>query len=158
MDASEVIERLSLVPLAEEGGFFRQTYQSEDRLLTPQGERFYSTAIYYLVTPQSFSALHRLPGDEVFHFYQGEPVEMIQISSTGILTTVELGNSLGTNEPQVVVPKNTWQGTRLKGDRGWALLGCTMSPGFDPKDYQHGDRAELLNQFPNLKKQILKYT
>jgi len=89
VNASEVIERLELEPLEGEGGYFRRTFESEEKV----GHRACGTAIYYLVTPQSFSTLHRLPQSELFHFYLGDPVEMIQINR-GVLTRVILGTAV----------------------------------------------------------------
>src|SRR5262245_32308762 len=116
MTADEVKRRFGLEPLAHEGGFFRRTYESAGKF-SPRGhkgERHYSTAIYYLVTPESFSSLHRVPQDELFHFYAGDPVEMLQITETGEKKLIVIGNDLSRgHEPQCVAPGGVWQGTRL---------------------------------------------
>ncbi|MCI0432983.1 MAG: cupin domain-containing protein [Gemmatimonadetes bacterium] len=105
------------------------------------------TAIFYLHTTGTFSALHRLPGDEVFHFYLGDPVEMLMLFSDGRHERVVLGPDVERMSVQHVVPGGTWQGSRLIHGGGYALLGTTMAPGFDFKDYDPGTR-ELVGQFP----------
>ena len=143
MTADEVIRRLALVPLPREGGYFRETYRSALAVpggataARPDGARSLSTAIYYLLTRDTFSALHRLPGDEVFHFYLGDPVEMLQLRPDGTAARVVLGSDIADGlHPQAVVPGGTWQGSRLLPGGGFALLGTTMAPGFDARDFE----------------------
>jgi hypothetical protein len=123
------------------------------------GKRNLSTAIFYLVGPDDFSALHKLRFDEVFHFYLGDPVEMIQLSETGDLKKITLGsNILEGQSLQVLAPANTWQGTRLKKGGKWALLGTTNAPGFDFQDFELGSRKQLSNQFPQYAEVIQAYS
>jgi uncharacterized protein len=138
LTAEDVIRRLSLVPHPAEGGFFRETYRSP-----------HSTAIYYLLAPDTFSAMHRLPGDELFHFYLGDPVEMLQLHPGGRSATVRIGAPTddGTS-PQVFVPGGVWQGCRLIAGGRFALMGTTMAPGFDPEDFELGDRRVLTEGWP----------
>jgi predicted cupin superfamily sugar epimerase len=156
LTAEEIIERLELVPHPCEGGFFRETYRAP--LMMPSdalpsdytGERCASTAIYFLLTPESFSEMHRLPTDEVFHFYLGDPVEMLQLHSDGRGEIVKLGNNLAAGElPQLVVRGNIWQGARLVPGGEFALLGTTVAPGFEFADFAGGRRAELIAQYPD---------
>ena len=155
MNAAGIIEKLKLVPLAGEGGYFRRTYAASEKM----GARPCSTAIYYLVTPESFSSLHRLQQDEMFHFYLGDPVEMLQITSEGVRSLRTLGSDLSAGqEPQVLAPGKVWQGTRLVGDGKWALLGCTVSPGFEYADNEIPERAKLLELFPQHAEWITKFT
>lgn len=151
-----IIEHLMLRPLEIEGGYFRETYRSP--LVIPgasvgaefKDDRSVCTAIYYLLTPSTFSELHRLPGDEIFHFYLGDPVEMLQLHPDGSATTVRLGNNLRADEvPQTVVPGGVWQGARLVSGGNLALLGCTVAPGFDYADYTSGRREELIARYPD---------
>src|SRR5262249_33731721 len=108
-----------------------------------------STAIYYLLTPETFSALHRLQSDEVFHFYLGSPVRMLQLLPDGSGRTIVLGpNVLGGQEVQVVVPRGVWQGSLLEPGGDFALLGCTVAPGFEYADYEAGRRSVLEAQYP----------
>jgi predicted cupin superfamily sugar epimerase len=175
MTADEIIHLLALQKHPNEGGYFRETYRSPAAVAVahlPPGystgprQRSLGTAIYYLITPDSFSALHRLPGDEVFHHYLGDAVEMLMLHPSGRGEIVRIGKDLAAGEsPQVVVPGRTWQGSRLIARRaadasgaggtgtaiaaGFALLGCTMSPGFDYADYEHARRDALVAQFPD---------
>jgi predicted cupin superfamily sugar epimerase len=152
--AAEVIALLDLEPLPGEGGYYRETYRSGDTLpATVLPARYAApksagTAIYYLLTPDTCSALHRLPTDEVFHFYLGGPVRMLQLSPDGRGEVVTLGTDLAAGQrPQVVVPRGVWQGSFLV-DGPFALLGTTMAPGFDFCDYEPGDRDRLTTSHP----------
>src|SRR5271165_1096282 len=136
MTADDVKHFLQLTPLDVEGGFFRETYRSRWQISAEylpegvRGARSLATAIYYMLTPESFSALHRLPGTEVFHFYLGDPVVMLQLLPDGTSQTIMLGPDLaGGQRPQVVVRGGVWQGSRLAPGGKFALMGTTMSPG-----------------------------
>ena len=142
-------------PSREEGGYFRETYRSRWRVpgaALPEGyggDRDASTAIYYLLTPDSFSAMHRVRGDEVFHFYRGDPVEMLQLRADGASEVVIMGVDIANGmSPQVLAPAGVWQGMRLVPGGAVALLGTTMAPGFDRSDFELGQRAELVRLFP----------
>jgi predicted cupin superfamily sugar epimerase len=155
LTAQEVIARLQLVPLTIEGGYFRETYRAPLRFmphaLPPEygGERNASTAIYYLLTPDTFSAIHRVKSDEVFHFYAGDAVEMLQLWPDGRSEIVLLHNDLAAGHlPQVVVPAGVWQGCRLVPGGQWALMGCTVAPGFDYADFELADGNVLCTQYP----------
>ncbi len=149
MTAEEVIERLQLQPHPVEGGYFRETYRSTGTVQRDGAVRSVATAIYYLLTPKTVSALHRLPGDEVFHFYMGDPVQMLQLWPNGSTRTLTLGANLQAGHvPQLVVPGGVWQGSMLIDGGKFALLGATMAPGFDYADYVAGDRQELAATYP----------
>ncbi len=154
MTAAQLIALLDLKPLPLEGGWFRETYRSSDRVpaaaLPPRygRDKALGTAIFYLLTPDTCSALHRLPTDEIFHFYQGDPVSMLHLGPAGC-QVLTLGSDLEAGQqPQVVVPAGVWQGSFLQAGGRWALLGTTMAPGFDFSDYEAGDRLRLSEQFP----------
>ena len=156
-DVEEILWRLDLRLHPEEGGYFRETYRSPLLVTSAHGERSIATAIYYLLTPDAYSALHRLAGDEVFHFYQGDPVEMLQLHPDGTGAIVTLGPDLGAGmHPQLLVPAGTWQGSRLAPGGSYALLGTTMSPGFDSADYEHGDGEILAERYPAWKDEIVR--
>jgi uncharacterized protein len=159
LDAEAVIRLLNLEWLPPEGGFFRSTYRSATTTEgLAGGNRPHSTAIYYLVTPEQFSALHRLPQDEVFHFYRGDAVEMLQIDYEGRASYRVLGPRFEKGEePQAVAPGGVWQATRLVPGGKWALLGCTVSPGFDYADYEHGVRASLVETYPQHREAIERF-
>jgi uncharacterized protein len=153
--APKIIELLHLQPLTIEGGYFRETYRSA--LTVPAvalpgeygGDRNVSTAIYYLLTPDTFSAIHRVKSDEVFHFYAGDAVEMLQLWPDGRGEIVMLHNDLGAgHEPQVIVPAGVWQGCHLVPGGSWALMGCTVAPGFDYADFTLANRAAMVAAYP----------
>jgi hypothetical protein len=155
MTAEDVIRALDLIPHPVEGGFFRETYRSRDTYSAYGGVRNVSTAIYYLLKPGHVSELHILPGDEVFHFYLGNPVKMLQLWPDGSGREVILGSNVLAGEvPQAVVPAGVWQGTRLIAKDGFALLGATMAPGFDYQDYTGGVRDELSRRWPHWASEI----
>jgi predicted cupin superfamily sugar epimerase len=152
----EIIRLLQLTPHPEEGGYFRETYRSHGNFHPGppfEGDRSWSTAIYYLLTAESFSAMHRLPGDELFHFYLGDPVEMLELLPRGEGRVTTLGPDLRTMRLQHLVPGGIWQGSRLAAGGTWALLGTTMAPGFDFADYEHGD-AGLMASHPEFRAMI----
>jgi hypothetical protein len=159
MTSDDVIELLKLQPHPIEGGFFRETYRCAETMDRRGDARSVSTAIYYLLTPQTVSALHRLPGDEVFHFYMGDPVRMLQLWPDGSTRTLTLGTDLKAGQvPQLVVPGGVWQGSVLIEGGSFALLGATMAPGFDYADYTAGDRAELTARYPEVSQMIKRLT
>lgn len=151
LSAEDVIRLLDLKPLTIEGGFFRETYRATEHFAPAgySGSRSLSTSIYYLLTPDTFSQMHMVPGAEIFHFYLGDPVEMLLIAPDGSGQLVLLGTDIaGGMQPQYVVPGGYWQGARLRAGGKFALLGTTMSPGFDYADFKTGGREELLSMFP----------
>jgi predicted cupin superfamily sugar epimerase len=141
--ANGIIAALGLQPLAGEGGFYRQTWRNDT-----------ASAIYFLVTPENFSALHRIAQDELWHFYAGDRVEHVQLDPRDqTLRLTRMGpNVLAGEHPQLSVPAGTWQGARLepatRPGYGFALLGCTVSPPWDERGFTLGPREELLRAFP----------
>jgi len=165
LTAQEIIERLQLEPLEGEGGYFRETYRSKltipSDVLPPffDGDRRITTAIFYLLTPETFSAMHRLPGDEVYHFYLGDTVEMLHLHPDGTGEVIRIGNDIVTGmRPQVLVPGGSWQGSRLVSGGSFALMGTTMAPGFESSDYIAGRRAELVARYPDYAELITALT
>lgn len=164
MTANDIIQLLNLTPLPEEGGFYKETFRAKGLIPTASlpehsGDRVYSTQIYYLVTPEEYSALHRVKGsDEFFHFYLGDPVEMIQIDEHGQLKQITLGQDIKEGQKlQALAPKNVWQGTRLIEGGQWALLGCTVAPGFEFEDFEVKSQLELTKLFPQHRKYIERF-
>jgi predicted cupin superfamily sugar epimerase len=147
--AARLIARLGLQRLPGEGGFFRQTWLSSER---DAAGRPLGSAILYLMTPEEFSALHRLRMGEVWHFHAGDAVEHVQLDPRdGGIRRARLGPGVDTAEvPQLVVPGGVWQGARLAPGhrRGWSLLGCTLAPAWDERDWEAGPRGALTADFP----------
>jgi predicted cupin superfamily sugar epimerase len=144
----DLIAHYALEPIPREGGRFRQTWAGPERGDgRPEG-----TAIVALLTtePGDYSALHRLPTDEIWHFHLGDPLRLLLLRPDGSSDTVVLGpDVLGGQHVQYVVPAGTWMGARvLGGDRAWTLFGCTMAPGFTFEGYEHGDAGELARRYP----------
>ena len=163
--AKEIQELLKLKPLPIEGGYFAETYRSKFTLSQRSlpsgyfGERALSTAIYYMLTPDTFSAMHRLKGDEVYHFYLGDPTEMLILTPDGTGETLLMGQDIVSGmRLQHVVPGGVWQGSHLAPGGKFALLGTTMAPGFDPADFESGAREELSARYPAYAKLIAVLT
>lgn len=138
--ARQLVTALRLEPLPREGGFFRATWRNAT-----------ASAIYFLIAPGHFSALHRLAQDEIWHFHAGDPVEHLQLgASGGGAQLTRLGPAIAAGDsPQVVVPAGVWQGARSAEDRhGYSLLGCTVSPPWDERGFELGDRGRLQAAFP----------
>ncbi|WP_371578965.1 cupin domain-containing protein [Streptomyces sp. NBC_01314] len=155
MTPEDLIAHYGLEPIPREGGRFRQTWAGPERGDgRPEG-----TAIIALLTtePGDYSALHRLPGDEIWHFHLGDPLRMLLLAPDGSSRVVVLGpDVLDGQHVQYVVPAGTWMGARVLGGGGgggggggWTLFGCTMAPGFTFEGYEHGDAAELTRLYPD---------
>jgi len=155
MTAAEIKALLNLEAHPYEGGFFRRTYTSTSKVQLERGERDSGTAIYYLLEPGTFSEMHVLNSDELFHFYLGDPVEMVQLWPDGSTRVVILGSDLAAGQQvQHLVPAGVWQGTRLIDDGKVALLGCSVVPGFDHADYTSAGYTELSEKWPEQAERI----
>ncbi len=157
--ARAVVETLELLPHPE-GGFFRETFRAPLGVVAPQGARSASTAIYYLLAAGTFSALHRVRSDEVWHHYDGDPLEIHTIRDDGAYAMAVLGRGLGLDNgqlPQRVVPAGVWQAAVPFGTR-FTLCGCTVAPGFDFADFEMAARGALVRQFPALRSVIERLT
>ena len=165
--SSEDVKRLlGLKPHPREGGWYVRSYEAGEMIDAEafadrryEGARRTGTAIYYLLEPGTFSEMHRLKSDEVFHFYVGDAVEMLQLMPDGSGRRVVIGNHFVAGErPQVVVGRGVWQGSRLVAGGKWALLGCTVSPGFEFEDYEEGRRGMLSEGWPEFAEMIAGLT
>ena len=151
MTADEVKKILGLQPHPREGGWYVRTWESAEfvELERYGGARRTSTAIYYLLEPDTFSEMHVLESDEIFHHYLGGAVEMLQLFADGTSGRVVIGKDLEAGErPQHVVRRGVWQGSRLVQAEGWALLGCSVSPGFEFVDYKDAPAEDLIGKWP----------
>jgi uncharacterized protein len=159
LTSDQIKSLLNLEFLPIEGGFFRRTYTSPGTLDLPRGRRANNTLIYYLLEPGTFSEMHVLDSDEVFHFYLGDPVEMLQLYPDGSSAVFTLGPDLAAGQHvQLLVPAGVWQGTRLIGDGKVALLGCSVTPGFEYADYRNAPAHELSAKWPVEAERIKKLT
>ncbi len=149
MTADQIKTLLNLAPHPVEGGHFRRTFTSAANVDLPRGTRPQGTAIYYLIEAGTFSEMHLLDSDEIFHFYLGDPVEMLQLYPDGDSSVLTLGSDLEAGQRvQVLVPTGVWQGMRLMGSGKLALLGCTVVPGFNYADYHNASHQELAARWP----------
>lgn len=158
MDADSLIRMLDLSPLPWEGGYYRETWRSDVEVPETalgsaySGARNAGTAIYYMLTPDTVSRLHRLPSPETFHFYLGDPVEMLLLDAVDGVRTVTYGQDLINGELlQFTVPGMVWMGARLlpgRMEKGFGLMGTTVAPGFDFADLIMGDGDTLAAEYP----------
>ena len=158
MNYKDIIEELQL-QAHPEGGFYAETYRSSEFTLNQNGEkRNLSTAIYFLLHDTNKSNFHRIQSDELWFFHQGEPIEIVTIQD-GKSRSIILGNAIEKGElPQATIPANTWFGSKLKDGKGFALVSCTVAPGFDFLDFELAEYEKLANEFPNLKALIEEFT
>jgi predicted cupin superfamily sugar epimerase len=157
----EIIKMLNLSEHPLEGGYFVETYRSKEQIKSGSvpNKRSLGTAIYYLLTADTFSEMHQLCIDEIFHFYLGDPVEMLQLFPDGTGKRIILGHDLASGMlPQVLIPAGIWQGSRLIPGGKFALMGTTVSPGFEFSDYLAGSRIKLINQYPDYREIIIGLT
>jgi hypothetical protein len=161
---TRIIQQLSLIPHPE-GGYYKETYRSHEEILESSldtkysGKRNCSTCIYFMLTSDTFSAFHRINQDEIWHFYQGSTLNLYMISPTGALTKVLIGSDILNGEvPQFVVPAGYWFAAKVVEESSYSLVGCTVSPGFDFRDFELADRDCLINMFPKLEDVINEFT
>jgi len=169
---SEFIKKkLNLVELPGEGGFYRESYRSKfstthtssrknKSKVSQVNTRCTVTLIYYLLDGRGhFSAFHKLKSDEIWHFYRGSPVTIYVIDNKGNLIHIKLGNDIGRGEQcHVIIRAGLWFGARVDDSTSFALIGCTVTPGFDYKDFVLGTRSNLIRMFPKHKATILNLT
>jgi uncharacterized protein len=158
LTADELIKLLGLKPHPE-GGYYLESYRSPGTIPGFTPPHTFSTAIYYLLAPGSVSKLHRLAADEVFHFYLGDPVTWALLGSGGTVKKITLGQKLKKgHQLQMMVPAGTWFGGYLNPGGNYALMGTTVAPGFEFRDFEIGKREELLKAFPRAEKEIFELT
>jgi len=158
------IERLGL-NLHPEGGYFRETYRSVDRLTASalpeqyESDRVFSTAIYFLLRGTQVSRLHRLKSDELWHFHAGSSAAIHLIEPDGGYAELRLGPDLDRGESfQHVIPAGCWFGATVDAADSYTLVGCTVAPGFDFADFELGERNDLLARYPDHREIIERLT
>ncbi|HTC21738.1 MAG TPA: cupin domain-containing protein [bacterium] len=158
MTVDQIIQSLDLKPHPE-GGYYRETYRGPSSIPGFKPPRFFSTAIYYLLTPDSVSKMHRLASDEMFHFYLGDPVTWVLLRPEGDAQKMVLGQGLERGQQvQLVIPAGTWFGGYLNEGGSFALMGTTVAPGFEFNDFVLGGREKLLALFPRAAEEIRRLT
>lgn len=161
-DAEYWIRHLELEPHPE-GGFYRETYKASETIAGGHlpgrfnGDRIFGSAIYFLIDEQDFSAFHRLAADEIWHFYTGSPLRLWMIDPGGALSTVQLGPNPAAGQVfHAVVGAGCWFAASVEA--GYALVGCTMAPGFDYADFELAQRGELIARYPQHRTLIERFT
>ena len=153
-EVAHIVESLRLLPHPE-GGYYRETYRSGE-VIGPAGlpsrfggDRSFSTAIYYLLGPGDFSAFHRIRSDETWHFYKGSGLRLYVLTDDGGCECILLGDGAERGEVfQATVPAGRWFASEPATADGYALVGCTVSPGFDFRDFEMADAEDLLRDWP----------
>jgi uncharacterized protein len=152
--AGQLIKEYDLQPHPE-GGWYKETYRSKELLaanVLPQrfsGDRFFSTAIYFLLEQGNFSAFHRIKSDECWHFYTGHPLWVYVIQPNGLLDIIELGSDISKGQLfQYVVPANCWFASKPAAGSSFCFVGCTVAPGFDFADFELAEKHVLSNLYP----------
>lgn len=163
-DARYWVEKLGLVPHPE-GGYYRQTYRADFALSREalsgkfSGDRPVATAIYFLLDGGNFSAFHRLRSDEMWHFYAGCSLAVHVIDPSGNYSRVLVGDNVDSGESfQSVVRAGSWFASEVRDGKSWALVGCTVAPGFNFDDFELGEREMLVRQFPQHREVIERLT
>jgi predicted cupin superfamily sugar epimerase len=151
---ASIIKNLELQPHPE-GGYFKETYRSQGTVDEKslggkyRGERNYSTCIYFLLTSDDFSALHRIKQDEIWHYYDGSPIRLHMINEQGEHSIQMIGKDFEKDQvPQYVVPGGCWFAAQVIEPDNYSLVGCTVSPGFSFEDFELVPRAALIQLFP----------
>jgi uncharacterized protein len=157
------INHLNLLPHPE-GGYYKEMYRSSEVISSSalpdrfEGDRHFSTAIYFLLRSEDRSVFHRIKTDEVWHFYQGSTL-LIYVLHPNELKIFKLGSDLENGESlQVVIPANCWFGALVEKPESFALCGCTVAPGFDFNDFEMAKREDLLAAYPNEREIIQRLT
>ena len=161
---NNLITALNLQPHPE-GGWYRETYRATESLSPTalpdrfDGQRSHATAIYFLLNSESFSVLHRIKSDEQWHFYSGSSLTVHIIHPDGRYAPIKLGQNLSQGETfQAVVPYGCWFGATVDTPDSYALVGCSVAPGFDFADFEMADRDSLSKEFPQHTELIARLT
>ncbi len=178
-EAKYIIDKLNLIKLVGEGGYYRETYRSDNHIIVnscnedlkdnvyscsnleikSSNIRSVSTLIYYLLDGDQFSAFHKVKYDEIWHFYKGSSVSLYILTDVGEIMRIQIGNDLENNEHiQYVIKGNTWFGAEINDKSLYSLMGCSVSPGFDFRDFELGERDKLKNTYPQHESIINKLT
>ena len=154
---------LELLPHPE-GGYYKETYRSSEMISSTalpdrfEGDRHFSTAIYFMLRSEDRSVFHRIKSDEVWHFYQGSTL-LIYVLQQNQLKIYKLGSDIEKGESlQIVIPANCWFGAHVEKHHSFALCGCTVAPGFDFRDFEMAHRKDLIKKYPEFEMEIIHLT
>lgn len=150
MNVEFLVQHFNMLPHPE-GGYYRETYRSNSITYFNdlQGKRNNSTGIYFLIEKENFSAFHKIKSDEMWHFYHGDALEVIELHQNGELIKTRIGNNLNQGETfQYTVKANTWFASRVYQNGQFSFVGCTVCPGFDFADFELANQKTLLSEFP----------
>ncbi|EKD26707.1 MAG: hypothetical protein ACD_79C01052G0002 [uncultured bacterium] len=156
MNCKKLIKKLALKPHPE-GGYFKETYRSGNMFNTSWGKRNSSTAIYYMLIGNDFSCFHRIKSDELWHHYYGCGIIIHEIKKDGKYEKHKLGIEKGF-VPQIIIEAKAWFAAELNNKKSFSLAGCTVSPGFDFRDFEISEKENLLSAYPEYKKIIKRFT
>lgn len=148
----QLIRELELQPHVE-GGYYSEYYRSSQRISVPGGSRTCSTAIYFLLSGETISKFHRLNSDEIWHFYEGAALNLYTLGPAGLTLT-----RLGKDAYQAVVPAGTWLAAEMSSPDSYALVGCTVAPGFEFEDFELADKDQLTADYPSQRELIQRLT
>ncbi len=164
MKATEIINHFNLATHPE-GGYFKEVYRSKGKILSEKlgdefdGNRNYCTSIYFLLISDKFSAFHKINQDEIWHFYKGTALKLHMISPEGNYSFIRIGANFSNGEiPQFTVPAHYYFAAEVLEKDSFSFVGCTVSPGFDFRDFVLPSCKKLSKEFPNLAKIIEKLT
>jgi predicted cupin superfamily sugar epimerase len=179
-ESESIINKLNMIELFEEGGYYRETYRSDKHIVVncwddksqkdtvyyysnhkkePSNIRSISTLIYYLLDGEQFSAFHKVKHDEIWHFYKGSSVSLYILTDSKNFLNIQIGNDLDNNETiQYVIKGDTWFGAEINDKSLYSLVGCSVSPGFDFRDFELGERDNLKKLYPQHEYLINKLT
>lgn len=162
--ADAIIKKLQLIPHPE-GGYYKEHYRSKESIPKAalgnqyNGNRNYSTSIYFMLTSDTFSAFHKINQDEIWHFYDGSPIILHSIDANGKHSEVIIGSDLTKGQvPQYIVAGGDWFAAKVLAEDSYALLGCTVAPGFDFADFELAKQDELIALFPQHQSLIKDFT
>lgn len=161
----ELIRSLGLVPLPHEGGFYAEVYRSGERIAEAglparfSGDRALCTDIYYMLPGDGRSLLHRIKGEEIWHFLMGDPFTLVEIWQDGSVKKTVIGSDLRSGQKLIYAVKpGAWFGCYPHDGNEYSLVSCTVVPGFEFKDFEIARRDELLRLFPHAKEEVLRLT
>lgn len=156
---------LNLAPLPEEGGFYAEVYRSAEKIGRAglparfPGDRCFCTDIYYLLPGDQKSLLHRIKGEELWHFLMGDPFTLVEIAPDGAVTKTVMGGDLASGQKMIhAVKPGAWFGCLPHEGSDYSLVSCTVAPGFELEDFEIGRRDDLLRLFPHAREEIFKLT